>query len=184
MLHFRILDRQSKGEGDDDEVFVSLEIGTNEPLSNLPPPRPPPPSRPPRTSVLLVPPPRPPPPILPSRSRSPLPLAIPPPPPLPPPGFTCKHICRRAKSLKSFDETEFGSLAWALQRAVQHRLDRQREKSMEQFDEGNTLLDEFARLTSSSSSSNESGDSIIERVLKRTHSDTGNDFVTVFNLNS
>ncbi len=44
---------------------------------------------------------------------------------------------------------------------------------MAEFDEGNALADEFQRLTSSSSSSDESADSIIEKVLARTTSHTG-----------
>ncbi len=148
----------------------------------MPPPRPPPPR--------LLPPPLPPRPQLPEDAHGaprprhrPSASAIPPAPPLPPAGFTCphdiSHICRRTKSLKSFEDAEFGSLAWALQRAVQQRLERQRQKSMEGFEEAcdvpdfqNSLAQECARLTSSSASSH-SGDSLVEKVLTRTYSHTG-----------
>ncbi len=150
----------------------------------------------PRT--LLPPPPRPQrpvsPPPLPPRVPTPtptvLPLPPPPAPPPPPPGYTCQHLCTaipgRSSSLKSLEEPQCGRLAWLLQQAVRDRQKKNNQKVDNSTIElkmreqcGNilnlrqSLMQEFNRLTSSSGSSDESADSVVDRIVSsgQMHSD-------------
>ncbi len=158
--------------------------------ASCPPPRPPPPSRPrpprpplPSGSPRVAEQPSPAPP-LPPRCPTPTLLAPPPAPPPPPKTQPCDHTCRRAISLKSLGGTQSGNLAALLQHAVQERLLRQSKSDDDNQQVGrggddvqarleaqvgvvtnlrDVLADEFVRLTSSSSS-DESGDSIISKI--------------------
>ncbi len=180
------------------------------PPRHPPPPRPPPPrltpaaaprdspcqpNPAPHTASIPVPadqvPPRPP------RVPTPVPgpniPAPPPPPPLvapPCPGHVCPQGgLRKPTSLDTnIGEAQSGSLAWLLQEAVERRKNHRKIEADDEmvtfhndFQENvmlrSSLANEFARLTSSSDDSN---DSVVERIVAPSHSQISGLFI--FNI--